>query len=344
MRRPRLKAPENFTTAIYHCVSRVVDRQKVLKDVEKEQFVRFMRMYERLFGLRIITFCIMGNHFHILVEVPQRPTVMPTDDELVALVKESKGKEEAATLGQWLKHWRSGGQDSTAEEFRERYFRQMWDVSQFMKVLKQRFSQWFNGSRPKRRKGTLWEDRFRSVLVQDGVALRAMAAYIDLNPIRAKLVADPADYRWSGYGEASAGVSRAIAGLQRVEAGLRLEGLDIGAEILPWYRVQLFGHGKERTNEQGVVVKKGFNPEQVAEVEAAKGATSLPRYLRNRVRYFTDGAAIGSKAFIEEIFQEKRGNFSEKRATGARRLKGLEKANPLRTLRALVRDAVGGPT
>ncbi len=62
----------------------------------------------------------------------------------------------------------------------------MWDISAFMKTLKQRFSQWFNGRHKCR--GTLWEDRFRSALVEGkGNALRAMAAYIDLNPVRAKI-------------------------------------------------------------------------------------------------------------------------------------------------------------
>ena len=216
MRRPRLKAPEHFASAIYHCVSRVVDRRKVLQEEEKEHFVRLMRIYERLYGLKVITFCIMGNHFHILVEVPQRPEVLPDDAGLVALVEATKGKSEAFWLNEWLEKWRAEGNHAAAERERERYFRRMWDVSQFMKVLKQRFSQWFNGRQPVRRKGTLWEERFRSVLVEDGLALRAVAAYIDLNPIRAGLVGDPADYRWSGYGEASAGQVVARQGLRRL--------------------------------------------------------------------------------------------------------------------------------
>ncbi len=70
-----------------------------------------------------------------------------------------------------------------------------------MKLLKQRFSQWHNARNA--RKGTLWEERFRSVLVDGaGEALLTMAAYIDLNPVRAGIVQDPKDYRWSGYGEA----------------------------------------------------------------------------------------------------------------------------------------------
>jgi putative transposase len=76
----------------------------------------------------------------------------------------------------------------------------MHDLSEFMKGLKQRFTQWFNGHHGRR--GTLWEGRFKSVLVQDGYAARVMAAYIDLNPIRAAMVQKPEDYKWCSYGEA----------------------------------------------------------------------------------------------------------------------------------------------
>ena len=43
-----------------------------------------------------------------------------------------------------------------------------------------------------------------------------MASYIDLNPVRAGIVKDPADYRWSGYGEAVAGKKAAREGLRLV--------------------------------------------------------------------------------------------------------------------------------
>ena len=95
----------------------------------------------------------------------------------------------------------------------------MWDVSAFMKLLKQRFTQWFNGRTG--RKGTLWEDRFKSVLVDGaGLSLATMAAYIDLNPVRAGLVNDPKDYRWCGYGEAVAGQRLARTGLCRILAAV----------------------------------------------------------------------------------------------------------------------------
>jgi REP element-mobilizing transposase RayT len=75
----------------------------------------------------------------------------------------------------------------------------MYDLSEFMKTLLQGFTRWFN--RMHERSGTLWEERYKSVIVQSGDAARTIAAYIDLNPVRAGMVSEPAEYRWSSYGE-----------------------------------------------------------------------------------------------------------------------------------------------
>jgi hypothetical protein len=59
--------------AIYHCISRVVDRRFVLGDAEREQFVAYMRTYEQFCQVRVLAFCVMSNHFHIGLEVPAAP-------------------------------------------------------------------------------------------------------------------------------------------------------------------------------------------------------------------------------------------------------------------------------
>jgi putative transposase len=340
MRRPRMKAPESFSQGMYHCMSRVVDRRHVLGEEEKEEFVRLMRLYERLYGLQVITFCIMSNHFHILVAVPSRPAVLPGDAALVALVRETQGRGPAETLAGWLARWREAGNHEAAEKERERWFRQMWDVSQFMKVLKQRFSQWFNGKGPQRRKGTLWEERFRSVLVEDGDALHAMAAYIDLNPVRAGLTPDPKNYRWCGYGEACAGQHRATSGLLRA-AKASDPSRDASFDSLAWYRELLFGRGTPKENSEGLVVKPGFTEEQINAVRLAKGRLPRHEYLRLRIRYFSDGAILGSKAFVENVFQARRPWFSPQRQSAARPLQHLDKNDPLRSARALKINPVG---
>ncbi len=66
-----------------------------------------------------------------------------------------------------------------------------------MKALGQRYVQYMN--RTYRRSGTLWEGRFRSCLTQEEAYLLACQRYIELNPVRADMVAHPAEYRWSSY-------------------------------------------------------------------------------------------------------------------------------------------------
>jgi len=347
MRRPRLLSPDGFTHAIYHCVSRVVSREKVLAEVEKEQFTRYMRLYAQLCGLRVVTHCLMDNHFHILVEVPRRPQVLPTNEELIALVRATLGEARADNLANWFVQWEQQGNPQAIEDERERWFKRMWNLASFMKVLKQRFSQWFNGTRPTRRTGTLWEERYRSVLVENGEALRAIAAYIDLNPVRAGKVHDPQDYRWSGYGEAMAGRAEAQAGLRWIAEQPNADGLAPAAAtatpmdaVLAWYREQLYSKGEEVRDAEGIVTKPGFSEEEIQKVIQAGGRLPITAFLRLRVRYFTDGAVLGSKSFVESIFQAHRSRFSEKRRTGSRRLRRLELESSLRAARALAVKAV----
>jgi putative transposase len=68
---------------IYHCVSRVVDRRFVLKEEEREKFRMFMRMVENFSGCRVLSYCLMSNHFHILLEVPPAPAGGVSDGEML---------------------------------------------------------------------------------------------------------------------------------------------------------------------------------------------------------------------------------------------------------------------
>ncbi len=297
MRQARLKAPPDLPVAYYHCISRVVNRAFVLGAMEKEAFVRLMRKYEVFCGVRIVTFCIMDNHFHLLLEIPQRPERMPADEELFERVRVLSGGGAVRELRQSLEHLEKQGAREAARTLRESYFRRMWDVSAFMKALKQRFSIWYN--REHQRVGTLWEERYKSVLVEGaGEVLAAMAAYIDLNPVRAGMVADPKDYRWCGYAEALAGKKPAREGLGIVASALENRPLVRIEAILARYRLLIYGLGEAKgLDENDGPLRKGFDPEQIEQVFAAGGKLTLPELIRCRVRYFADGAALGSRTF-----------------------------------------------
>jgi putative transposase len=208
-------------------------------------------------------------------------------------------------------------------------------VSQFMKTLKQRFTQWFN--KRHRRKGTLWEERFRSVLVEGGGGpLAMMAAYIDLNPVRANVVADPKDYRWCGYAEAVAGVKMAQEGMQiAAEAQRSASGVNIAKvakitrkEAAQEYRKLMLTWGQDRGEKaDGKPVKRGFDKARAKKELARGGRLGRAELLRCRVRYFTDGAVIGGKAFVNEVFSAMKERFGPNRKDGARRMRGLDAAS-----------------
>jgi putative transposase len=71
-------------------------------------------------------------------------------------------------------------------------------VSAMMQIVGRRYVQWINKVR--NRTGTLFDGRFKSSLVQSERYLLACYRYIELNPVRAGLVANPAEHRWSSHG------------------------------------------------------------------------------------------------------------------------------------------------
>jgi hypothetical protein len=175
---------------------------------EKERFRTLMRIMENFSGCRVLSYCLMCNHIHILVEVPPKPVDGISDGEFLKRLSVLYGEAFVADVAGQLDAARheggvEGGNPERVAEIKERFDYRMHDLGEFLKGLMQRFTQLFNGRH--KRTGTLWEQRFKSVIVVGGTAVRTMAAYIDLNPVPTGMVEDPADYRWSSYGEAVGG-------------------------------------------------------------------------------------------------------------------------------------------
>jgi hypothetical protein len=177
---------------------------------------------------------------------------------------------------------------------RERLLARMHDLSAFVRELKQRFGIWYNHRH--QNKGTIWSDRFHSVIVEASAeALSTVAAYIDLNPVRAGLVSDPAAYHFSSYGRAMGGNREARRGYERVFCLSRPWKV-----LLPSYNLILYGKGYQS---KGVVGKDHgrIDPEVARRVIEHHGKLPLSDVLRLRVRYFTAGTAIGSASFLKQV-------------------------------------------
>ncbi|MEX2130744.1 MAG: transposase, partial [Pseudohongiellaceae bacterium] len=71
-------------------------------------------------------------------------------------------------------------------------------ISNFMKVVCSRYAQYINKNYL--RTGTLWEGRHKASAVESRTYLLKCYRYIELNPVAAMMVSQPAEYRWSSYG------------------------------------------------------------------------------------------------------------------------------------------------
>lgn len=327
----------------YHVMSRTCGGEVFFDDVEKEALRRVIWRMAEFCGIKVVTYCLMGNHFHLLAEVPHRETWLQRFDgpqgeaKLLEHLRSLYSKTYTGLLRDELADLRQRGLEVLAQQRLEAIKRRFCDLSLFVKEVKERFSRWFN----KRlgRKGTLWMDRFKSVLVEGkGEALRTMASYIDLNPVRAGLVKDPKDYRWCGYAEALGGSRRAQRGLCKA-ISKPVDGWQ-SAGAAEAYRCILFDEGlevKDAQNEK--VVERGVSVESARAVLKERGKLSSAELVRLRVRYFSDGAVLGSKAFVEGIFEAQRAQFSPKRKRAASRI--AETDAPLYSLRQLKLAPVG---
>lgn len=194
-------------TSIYHCISRSVHGERWMDEHGRSVFCKILNRLSGFCGIRVLTYCVMSNHFHLLLEVPPKDERehIP-DQELLRRYRLLYGEDgtdfmplsaEAMSAifeenGALARHWRKC--------LKER----MHDLPLFMKLLKHRFTKWYNTTH--QTFGTFWAERYTSLLLEPkGELLRKVGCYIDLNPVRAGIVNDPADYLWSGYGASRMG-------------------------------------------------------------------------------------------------------------------------------------------
>ena len=133
-----------YPNAYYHVINRGNAGENIfLNERDKEKFLEYLSIAAERFSLIIHTYCLMSNHYHLVVETP---------------------KANLSRAIQWL------------------------NVS---------YATYFNRKRD--RKGHLFQGRFKSIVIDADEYLAQLSHYIHLNPVRVKMVVNPADYPWSSY-------------------------------------------------------------------------------------------------------------------------------------------------
>jgi len=153
------------------------------------------------------------------------------------------------------------------------------------------------------------------------------------------------------FGAACAGVEWAKQGIDRVFEADPAEDLRTTEPKMARYRVHMYLVAESTETKDAPRAAKdgqprmrcGIDREEVRKVVEAEGKLSLGQLLMCRVRYFSDGVAIGTEAFVEKVFEKNRKWFGKRRETGARRIRHASEDVDIRTLRDLKMSPIGFP-
>lgn len=309
----------------YHVISRIAGQQFLMNAEEKDILMRLMAKVATFSGVEVLTFALMDNHFHLLVKVPKTQHV--DDMELVGKMRVLYGDTKADRILSSWETWAKKGLQFKVDDAKAALRRRMFDLSQFVKTLKETYSMSYNLRHE--HEGTIWGARFKSILLSpDYKTLMTVGAYIDLNPVRAEIVQEPSDYPWSGFGTAVKGNTRSRKGLCTL-VGMATAHRNVSFKtVVDAYTSAIDGFietlapesatadresseaGDDKADVKEKIQKSTrvpvFVPEKVEAVIREGAKLSLFEMLRCKVRYFSYGLAIGPKSFVRAFMGTKK--------------------------------------
>ena len=310
----------------YHLISRIIDSSFYLTDEEKSTFEKTMLKLSRFSGIDILSFSVMSNHFHILVRVP--PINGEIDEAtLVSRYRVLYGSRKTDDLLKKWKDWTKKGMMEEIAAEQNALRKRMHNISPFMKEVKQSFTKYYNKLHS--RKGTLWEERFKSVIVEnDELSLTATAAYIDLNSVRAGIKDDPRKYKWSS-------IAHAYKGDERFQSSIA-------------YIMQMDNKEEALKKYCGLIAQEGIRKRENKCVMGDEAYEKLMSYSQIeyremsmlRIGAMTRGCFFGSRSFVNDMFKRFKKYFSTTRTTGARKIPCTIDGEKLYTVRALRKSPI----
>jgi REP element-mobilizing transposase RayT len=274
----RLKVEEG--AAWYHVCARVAGHKgeyPLGKGGCSRRLVDLLRHFCKAYFCQVAGFCVMGNHYHLLLRFDEARPLERGELERRARVLYPRSRKV-------LEGW--------SDEQWARLECRLFDLSELMRNLQAAFARWYN--RAHTRRGRFWAERFKSTLLEDGQAVVDCLLYVELNPVRAGLVVRPEDYEGSSCFLRHAKADRWLMGI----AGL--VGARRRREAMGDYRCLLYHRGSVPSKEGQAAI-----PDSVVEAEAARGYAASGAFSK-RLRYFVDGVAVGSEGFVLEVLSRLR--------------------------------------
>jgi len=188
MSQPKRHIDEDAAVSFYHLISRVVkgvrkDGSYAFAPLDKDILMKVNQKVEDYFLLDTVSMCLMSNHIHKIIRRKRDAGKDISFKDLAKRHQKFHGLEEPL--------------DARCKEIRDLRWK-LNDVSFYMQTLLSMMARAYNLEN--NRVGSLWNPRFKSVQLISGGALSNCIAYVELNPVRAGIVKDPRDYKWSTWG------------------------------------------------------------------------------------------------------------------------------------------------
>jgi putative transposase len=273
--------------AWYHVHCRIAGRKgsyPLMNPLCQRKMTGLIQFLSSIYCCEVAAFCIMGNHYHLVIKFLAPQTLEREELLRRALLLYPRSVR-------YLKQW----SEKKWEQFNARIF----DLSEYMRNLQAAFARWYNGTFERR--GRFWGDRFKSVLLEGYRAVMDCMLYVELNPVRAGLVERPEDWKSSSYYLRTAKLDKWLVPLLHVFTEDN-QGIS-EKEMLREYRERLYYRGNIAT--QGRKKEEVLLSDAIIAEEQRMGFAVSGMY-RRQLRYFVEGIALGSEGFIRRQIQRLR--------------------------------------
>jgi REP element-mobilizing transposase RayT len=275
----------------YHLYNRIgcCKGEHPFSEIDKEYGFRLLQNLCDYFLIEVISAAWMGNHFHLVVYAPG-PEELPPLESIVkrhnnyykSMTKISKFGPRNPVISLENKH-----------QCKEIALK-MIDISRFMSAYQRRFTCVYNETRD--RTGQLWGRRFKSTILDKINALAACVIYVELNPVRASLKKDPAEYSFSTWGRYCKSGRHMFYGnfVKHMKPNITT------GDTSQWTDKELFAFFRGELA-RIIAAESGASSEEIyAARDKARRQESMHVLFLRRTRHFTDGVILGSKIFIRE--------------------------------------------
>ena len=213
MTRARYTQVSLDSTSYYHCICRCVRRAFLCgkdhysgQDYEhrRQWVVDRLAVLAKVFAIDLCAYAVMSNHYHLVLHINQKKALSWTEEEVAA--RWMQLFSGPLIVKRWLAGQLNEAESLKAREIVAQWRERLYDLGWFMKCLNEYLAR--RANEEDCCKGRFWESRYKCQALLDEKAVLQCMAYVDLNPVRAEMAANPEESDYTSIQQRSQAISQ----------------------------------------------------------------------------------------------------------------------------------------